>query len=232
MTPSRHARLLPLALAALSVAYPQSRALTKGPQRMEILLERHEHGAWRTIDPGLVLDTGDQVRFRFRTNFDGYLYVTNQNSSGNYQQLFPLRETGQENHIAAGRDYQVPATSMAFTVAGPAGYETVYWLVTPGRVSEAPPRTPPVPEDLKTTPDPSLKPRCDDTIWRARGDCIDNSAGPKLVPRGQELPKALAGAGDQGSRDLFFMRQNEKAVISSPSPLAGPVVYEFRLAHR
>jgi hypothetical protein len=227
----RPARLLPLALATLSVAFPQSRALTKGPQRMEIVLERHERGTWRAIDPGLVLATGDQVRFRFRTNFDGYLYVTNQNSSGNYQQLFPLRETGQENHIAAGRDYQVPATSMAFTIAGPAGFETVYWLVTPGRVTD-PPRTPPVPGDFKATPDPDLKPRCDDTIWRARGDCIDNTAGPKLVPRGQELPNSLAGANDLGSRDLYFVRQNEKAVISSPSPLPGPVIYEFRLAHQ
>jgi hypothetical protein len=52
------------------------------------------------------------------------------------------------------------------------------------------------------------------------------------VPRGEQLPQSLAGAADKTSRDLFFMRQNEKAVISSPAPLPGPVVYEFRLAHR
>ena len=233
------ARLPVLVLVAVTATFsqsravPQSRTMTQGPHRMEITLERHGSGGWSTIDPGLVLAQGDQVRFRFRTNFDGYLYVTNQSSSGAYQQLFPLRETGQDNHVLANKDYQVPATAMVFTIAGPPGYETVYWLVTPARLSEAPPRTPPAPQDYKPPPSTgTLTPRCDDTIWRARGDCIDNSAGPKLVPRGEQLPQSLAGAADKTSRDLFFMRQNDKAVISSPVPLPGPVVYEFRLAHK
>jgi len=228
------ARLALAGLAAACAAFAQSRTMTQGPHRMEIMLERHESAGWKTIDPGLVLAQGDQVRFRFRTNFDGYLYVTNQSSSGKYQQLFPLRETGQDNHVVADKDYQVPSTEMVFTVAGPPGYETVYWLVTPARLSEAPPRTPPPPPDSKAPAHSTgtLTPRCDDSIWRARGDCIDNSAGPQLVPRGEQLPKTLAGAADKTSRDLFFMRQNDKAVISSPVPLPGPVVYEFRLAHK
>ena len=47
-----------------------------------------------------------------------------------------------------------------------------------------------------------------------------------------DLPQNLAEANDQGRRDLLFMRQNDKAVISSPAPLTGPVIYEFRLAHK
>lgn len=220
-----------LFLTAASTGFPQSRSMTQGPHRMEIILERHDAAGWHTIDPGLVLAQGDQVRFRFRTNFDGYLYVTNQNSSGVYQQLFPRLETGQDNQIIANRDYQVPATSTAFTIAGPAGYETVYWLVTPGRLSDAAPRFTPVPSDYKTTPQ-VLTPRCDDTIWRSRGDCIDHAAGPTLVPRDVELPQTLAQAAGQTDRDLVFSRQKDKAVISSPAPLSGPVIYEFRLAHR
>jgi hypothetical protein len=46
------------------------------------------------------------------------------------------------------------------------------------------------------------------------------------------LPQTLADATDQGRRDLTFMRQNEKAVISSPAALTGPVIYEFKLAHK
>ena len=30
----------------------------------------------------------------------------------------------------------------------------------------------------------------------------------------------------------MFMRQKDTAVISSPEPLTGPVIYEFRLAHK
>jgi len=33
-------------------------------------------------------------------------------------------------------------------------------------------------------------------------------------------------------RDLLFMRQKNTAVISSPVSLTGPVIYEYRLAHR
>ena len=217
--------------ALAAAAFPQSRTMTEGAHRMEIMLERLDGGTWRTIDPGLVLAQGDRVRFRFRTNFDGYLYVMNQSSSGKYEQLFPREETGQDNRIAAASEYLVPATSTAFRIAGPAGYEIVYWLVTPARLSDGPPHYPPPPSDHKTTP-LTLIPRCDDAILRARGDCIDDSAGPKLVPRGGDIPKNLADAAGQGPRDLLFMRQKNTAVISSPVPLTGPVIYEFRLAHR
>jgi Domain of unknown function (DUF4384) len=205
-------------------ALPQSRTMRQGAHRIEITLERLEKGSWRVIDPGLVLAQGDRVRFRFHTNFDGFLYVTNFSSSGKYGQLFPREETGQNNQIASGREYQVPATSTVFRIAGPAGYETVYWLVSPSRLS-TPPATP-------TTKPLTLTPRCDDAILRARGDCIDSSAGPKLIPREVELPQELAQAAGDSRRELLFMRQENKAVISSPQPLTGPVVYEFRLAHR
>jgi hypothetical protein len=196
---------------------------------MEIVLERLDGTAWHTIDPGLVLQQGDRVRFRFRTNFDGYLYVMNQGTSGQSEQLFPRDETGQDNRIAANKEYQVPATSTAFRIAGPAGFEIVYWLVAPARLTDAAPHM-----GLPTGPAKPLTliPRCDDTLLKARGDCIDTSAGPKLVPRGEPVPDNLAAAADQGRRDLLFMRQKDTAVIASTEPLTGPVIYEFRLAHR
>src|SRR5262249_8322749 len=150
----------------------------------------------------------------FHTNFDGFLYVTNYSSSGKYGQLFPREDTGQNNQIASGQPYQVPATSSVFRIAGPAGYETVYWLVSPAGRS-APPGTPNA-EPL------TLSPRCDDAILKARGDCIDSSAGPKLIPREVELPEDLAQAAGDSRRELLFMRQENKAVISSPEPLTGP----------
>ena len=118
----------------------------------------------------------------------------------------------------------MPETATVFRIAGPAGFETVYWLVSPTRLA-APTLTP---ESKPLT----LMPRCDDAILKARGDCIDSSAGPKLIPREVELPQDLAQAAGDSRRDLLFMRQENKAVISSPEPLTGPVVYEYRLAHR
>jgi hypothetical protein len=219
-----------LSLAA-ALASPQSRTMTEGAHRMELVLERLDRDTWRAIDPGLVLAQGDRVRFKFRTNFDGYLYVMNQSTSGTYEQLFPRAETGQDNRIAASTEYQVPATSAAFRIAGPAGYETVYWLVTPARLTDAAPRYQPPPAN-KAAP-PTLIPRCDDTILKSRGDCVDPSAGPKLVPRGEDLPRNLTSPGlSREQRDLLFLRQKNTAVISSPVPLTGPVIYEYRLAHR
>ena len=129
-------RLVPALCLAAALAFSQSgsvsHTMTEGAHRMELVLERLDRDTWRTIDPGLVLAQGDRVRFKFRTNFDGYLYVMNQSSSGTYEQLFPRDETGKENRIAASREYQVPATSAAFRIAGPAGHEVVYWMVSPG----------------------------------------------------------------------------------------------------
>ena len=215
-------------LALLPLATSQTHNMSQGAHRMELMLERLDGGAWKTIDPALVLAQGDRVRFRFRTNFDGYLYVTNQSTSGKYEQLFPREETGQDNRIVASQDYQVPATSVAFRIAGPAGHEVVYWMVSPTRLADAPPR--PSPPSNKATP-LTLTPRCDEAILHARGDCIDSSAGPKLIPRGVDLPKDFSAA-NAASRDLLFMRQKDTAVISSPSPLTGPVIYEFQLAHK
>jgi hypothetical protein len=53
------------------------------------------------------------------------------------------------------------------------------------------------------------------------------------VPRGEPLPQNLTGPGvGREQRDLLFLRQKDTAVISSPVPLNGPVIYEYRLAHR
>jgi Domain of unknown function (DUF4384) len=223
-------RFLGLGLLAIG-AFAQTRTMTEGAHRMEITLERLDGEDWRSVDPALVLAKGDRVRFRFRTNFDGYLYVMNQSTSGLYEQLFPREETGQDNHIAGNKEYQVPATSTAFRIDGPPGYETVYWLVTPARLTGAPPRlgAPPQSSPAKA---PTLIPRCDDAVLRARGDCIDHSAGAKLVPRGADLPQNLASQADAAQRDLLFMQQNDTAVIASSAPLTGPVIYQFRLAHK
>jgi hypothetical protein len=215
-------------LAALPLAFSQSQNMTQGVHRMELTLERLDGSTWNAVDPKLVLAHGDRVRFRFHTNFDGYLYVTNQSTSGKYEQLFPREETGQDNRISASKDYQVPATSVAFRIDGPAGHEITYWLVSPARLTDAPMR----PTLPTTKPAPiTLIPRCDDTIMKARGDCIDSSAGPKLVPRDIDLSKDFTAA-NAASRDLLFMRQENKAVISSNQPLNGPIIYEFQLAHR
>jgi hypothetical protein len=221
--------------AAATLSYPQSKVMNQGSHRMEITIERLDaNGSWRTVDPALVLAHGDRVRFRFRTNFNGYLYVTNQASSGAYEQLFPSTQAGHDNRIQANKEYQVPPGDNVFRISGPAGYEVVYWLVSPVRLTESEPGFKPLPPEYRSTAPLNLIPRCDDTVLRARGACLDSSAGPKLIPKGDNMtPRELLDqSSGQGSGDLMVMRQQNKSVISSAEPLSGPVIYEFRVAHK
>ena len=213
------------------IAWPQSRTMTEGSHRLEITLERLDGADWHSVDPALVLAQGDRVRFRVRTNFDGYLYVMNQSTSGKYEQLFPREETGQDNRVAGNKEYQVPATQTAFRIAGPAGYETVYWLVTPAKLTDAPPRLG-APPEATPSKQPTLIPRCDDTVLRARGDCIDHQAGLKLVPREGDIPQNMTGQAHAAQHGLLFLQQNQTAVIGSATPLTAPLIFEFRLAHK
>lgn len=222
-------------LVALSAAGPgaagQAKALSQGPHRIEVTLERLEGSEWQVADPGLVFDSGERVRFRARTNFDGYLYVMNHGTTGQYTLLFPREETGRQNDIKAGKDYLVPQTEAWFRIAGPPGYDIVYWLVSPVALDTGGPgpAPPPLPASKSR---PTLIPRCDDAIFRARGICIDSSAGLRGIPEESRLPENLAGIPGVSSRELIIMRQQGHSVVSSPTPLQAPVVYEFRLAHR
>lgn len=213
-----------------SPAAAQKTALERGPHRLEIVLERLSAGKWNKIDPGLVLNQNDRVRFRATTNFDGYLYVMNQGTSGDYTRLFPREDTGSQNKLKAGKEYVVPATEGAFRITGPAGHEIVYWMITPvdigARPEYVPLPPPPSPEKLPK----HLMPRCDDTIFRARGDCVDTSAGPQQANE-QTLPQNLAQVPKDGAPELLFVQKEGSSVVSAPPALAGPVIFEFRLAH-
>ena len=204
--------------------------LFKGRQWMEISLERKEGTAWRAVDPGLVLESGDLVRFRFRANFDGYLYVINSGTSGEKSLLFPLEATGLNNHFSSLNTYHVPSNQGAtFKVAGPPGHDIAYWLVSPTPLGNELART--LMRDSPERPPVSMTPRCDDKIFGARSRCIDSSAGPRN-PSDDSLPESLQSIPDRTRRELVIVQEKDGARVSSPEPLSGPVIYEFHVAHR
>ena len=91
----------------LAIAFAeQSRVSQQGAHRMEIKLERFESGAWKAIDPALVLDKDDRIRFKFKANFSGFLYVTNLSTSATNSLLFPRIDTGSNNRVLAHREYR------------------------------------------------------------------------------------------------------------------------------
>ncbi len=229
----KHFLVSAMALWAALPALCQSQSVSQGPHRMEITVERRIGNAWRAVDPGFIFMKGDHVRFRYKTNFSGYLYVMNQGTGGAYTKLFPREDTGMANRIEAGKEYMVPTTDGMFRVEGPPGYDVIYWVVTPvdiGMQSAYKPLPPP-PTDLPKMR-ASLTPRCDDTILRARGECVDSGAGPQAVDDKSKLPENIKPSAGDDSQDLVFMKKQRRSVVSSPAPLGGPVVFEFRLAHK
>jgi hypothetical protein len=237
---ARKAWLICLGAAFAGLAAAQTEAPGE-PLRLEIQLDRREGQGWRPVDPGFVFASGDRIRFRVRTTFDGFLYVMIQSTSGKYETLFPRGDTGEDNRLEAGKEFTVPATEGWFRIAGPPGQDVTYWLVSPVRLAEAgagPPYTPlPPPPPVAPGESPyRLMPRCDSTLLRARGDCIDRSAGLHGVEDIERLPKNIAKAPDLRPRELLFMRQdsNKKpsSVVSAPPATRAPFVYEFRIAHK
>jgi Domain of unknown function (DUF4384) len=225
-------RFLPLALFGFAVISCLAQSATDA-QRIDVSLERREGAAWKGVPPGFVFKNGDRLRFRVRANFDGFLYVMNYGTSGQYSNLFPREETGRQNQLQSGREYQVPATEASFRVEGPPGFDTVYWVMTPLKVDGSAshpayvPLAPPPPNPLPQ----NLKPRCDDSILRARSQCIDSSAGPRNIAPDEPLPANLSGIARAKSRDLVILNQAEGTSISSPARLDGPFIYKFRVAH-
>lgn len=204
-------------LVTAAPAAAQAGSMDKGPYRLQVKLELLDDGEWKPVDEAHVFESGDRVRFVARTNFDGYLYVTNHGTSGAYRSLFPSEEAGRDNRVEAGQEYVVPQTEGAFRVEEPPGHEIVYWTMTPARVGEPDPLPPARPSE---TAEPArMDPRCDETILRARGECIDHSAGMQQDQKTR-------------SRGLVFLKNEEASVVAASPDLSGPVTFEFRLAHR
>lgn len=234
-------------LAAPYVPHAQV-GLHPGPkpagELMEIVLEKKTGDMVQAMDAGHVFKTGDILRFRLRPAFDGFLYVTDLGTSGKSSLLFPGQETGSDNRIDHTREYVVPATPDGwFEVSGPAGYETLYFVMSPvalagGSVPGAAPNAAPNPNQgiPQGTPPPTMHPRCNDAIFKSRGDCVDPNAGPKRVDPSATLPgpvRDLFGdsSSENASRDLNFTKKSSSSVVTTVSPMSGPVVYEFLLAH-
>ena len=205
-------------------------ALGADPQRVRLVVEREEGSGWRAMNPSTVFAANDRLRFRVTTNFSGYLYVMNYGTAGSYELLFPRTDTGGDNRVEAGKEYVVPASAGWFRVSGPPGQDLMYWLVSPVDLERGYQRLPPPPKDPILPL--SLHPRCDDQVLKARGECIDNSAGVRPVEPGETLPPNLSGVAGATPRELLFLEEKGGTVLSSKQPLTGPVIYEIRLAHR
>jgi len=201
---------------------------------VDVAVERIASGTWTGVDLQNVFRPDDQIRFRFRANFGGFLYVLNLTSRGEYMWLFPQGETGVENRVEAKKEYLIPATSGAFRIPSFAGYDRVYWIVSSIQL----PALPRIPNrnDIagqrpQSRPDSTLLPRCKDGPLKARGVCLDEEAGAQRLQSAGDVPAQLDFNVESDLLKQFSIRQDPTAARVS-GPDAGPFVYQLVIAHR
>jgi Domain of unknown function (DUF4384) len=232
MKPNIEGLLLVLIIgAAVLNCFAQSASPGQDIQ-MRIVLEQQTGSTFRVVSPQHVFKTGDLVRFRVLSSSDGFLYVSDRAASGKYSELFPAKGSDTGNRLEHGREYRIPAASRSwFRIEKPPGYETVFFTFTysllPRRSEAAPiPATAPG-EPLPQSRPAELIPRCDDALFRARGECLDVNAGPSAVP-----PGTLAGSDALTPRDVTIVPGPDISVVTPATPGDAPIIYEFRIAHR
>lgn len=204
-----------------------------GPGVFTIRLEQKKDGKAASVAPSHVFEAQDVLRFRVTAQgFQSYLYVVDLGTSGTYSTLYPAAgpESAVKTHvIQADQDVLVPAVEDGwFQVDGPPGFDVLYFLVSPHPLDVAP-----APAGKKPGPAPdSLQPRCNDAIFQARGECLDDRAGPTAAGRDIQLPAQITAAAGDVSRDLVFQEDEEDHAVKAAAPLDKPMVYVFKLAHR
>jgi len=212
---------------ALAVALAQDRPSAEASSSVEVRLELRKDSGWQTVESTSVFNANDEIRFRFRTAFPGYLYVLNRASNGETGWLYPLPEHGQTSRVEPGPSYLIPGARGSFVVGGTPGFDVTYWVVSPS----------PIETQMPTMPEPASQPstiipRCREQVLRARGLCVDERAGPRPLYKPDQIPSELRQGGQLVARDLKFRAESGQTRISGkPSP-TGVIVYEFRIAHR
>jgi hypothetical protein len=193
---------------------------------VDITLERKKEGKIEAMAAGHIFAVGDIIRLKLVSHYDGFLYVMEQGSSGKFSTVFPAVQTGSDNRVLRTKQYLVPAVEDGwFEVNGPAGFDVLYFLLSPTAL--APPS---LSSFAAPGPVSSLKPRCNDEIFRARGDCTDDSAGPAAVAPGQVLPGPLVPLAGSASRDITFTSKSD-GTVGVMGESHAPMLYTFRLAH-
>lgn len=192
-------------------------------QTIQVRLQVEDQGDWKTVDARSVLNAGDRIRFEFRADAAGYLYVLNRASNGQTSQLFPNRERRETNRVESGQAITLPGTNGNYVIDGPPGYEVTYWILSPEPMQTGI-------ESLdwgepKRLPD-TLLPKCRE-FGSGKRPCLDPNAGPAATQT-----VAMPASTGLRAREIRIENRSQQSQVRASSSKAGPIIYEFRIAHR
>jgi hypothetical protein len=77
-----------------------------GQPGTKVTIELMRDGKLKFVKPNSKFRSGDKIRLRFATNFDGYIRILNVGSSGKVSLLFPYN--GANDRITPSTDFQIP----------------------------------------------------------------------------------------------------------------------------
>lgn len=95
------------------------------------ILQRQTDGGFAGVDPfTTVFHSGDQLRIHVEANRDGFLYIVQRGSSGQWSVLYPSTAIGNgQNRTSAFLPVEIPsAAGKGFTFDGRAGKENLFLL--------------------------------------------------------------------------------------------------------
>jgi len=228
-----------LILFSALLALPPQRIAAQNTSSAGLLtlrLEERVGDVAKTVPQNAVFRTGNVLRFRLTSQLAGYLYIVDKGTTGETATLFPATDTPDaSNRIEPGQNMVVPADGDGwFEVSGPPGFDTVYILVSadPIAIPPAPAsgRTQEAPQN-ETPPPPNLLPRCDDAIFKARGECVDKSAGVAPLPPNASVPRELVPLARTAARDIILAGDDDGVTVKTAPSAKLPLIYTFRLAH-
>lgn len=204
-------------------------AETSQATALDVVVERKAGAGWHAVDPHYVFASQDQIRFVFRSDVPGNLYVLNRAPSGTSDWIFPAANTATENRVAPSQAYRIPAQG-AFVISGPPGFDTTVWILSPHPLQlGAAANLVGEPPKERSGSEENLIPRCTDTLLVARGPCTDDRAGATPFHERLNLPHSDGLV----ARDLDFSNDGDRTRITPRDQASGNViVYEFRIAHR
>jgi Domain of unknown function (DUF4384) len=200
---------------------------------LSIRLEQKNGDDSKTVPQNTVFHNGNILRFRLTSRIAGYLYVVDKGTTGQTTTLFPVSSgTGTQNRIDPDQTMVVPAMGDGwFEVSGPSGFDTIYLLISSSPILIPPAALPETNESPQNILPPNLLPRCNDEIFKARGECIDSSAGAKPLPPNAPVPRELVPFAKSAARDIILTDDGDGVTVK-PAPSAKlPLIYTFRLAH-
>jgi hypothetical protein len=230
----RYARIAGLfALLSMGPAQYIHSQSTNSTGLISIRLEQKNGDDSKSVPQNTVFHNGNILRFRLTSRIAGYLYVVDKGTTGETTTLFPVSTgTGTQNRIEPDQTMVVPATGDGwFEVTGPSGFDTIYLLISSSPILIPPAGAMEKYEAPENTLPPNLLPRCNDEIFKARGECIDSTAGAAPLPPGAPVPRELVPFAKSAARDIILTDDGDGVTVK-PGPSAKlPLIYTFRLAH-